>query len=69
MSEEREKAAFLREAEEMYDELRKWRAEHAEASFDEIANQVTPRRRALMGSCWASWRRSTEMGAMRRPNV
>jgi predicted RNA-binding Zn-ribbon protein involved in translation (DUF1610 family) len=49
MSEEQEKATFLREAEEMYDELRKWRAEHAEASFDEIANQVSPRRRALMG--------------------
>jgi ribosomal protein S27AE len=49
MREEQEKAAFLREAAEMYEGLRKWRAEHPEASFDEIANQVTPRRRVLMG--------------------
>ena len=33
----------------MYRELYEWRASHPEASFDEIAAQVTPRRRALMG--------------------
>jgi hypothetical protein len=33
----------------MVDELRAWRAQHTDASFDEIAGQVTPRRRALMG--------------------
>jgi hypothetical protein len=33
----------------MVDELQAWREQHAEASFDEIAAQVTPRRRALMG--------------------
>jgi hypothetical protein len=36
-------------AEEMYDELCEWREAHPEASFDEIANQVTPRRQELMG--------------------
>lgn len=46
---EQEKAAFLRAAEAMYEELRAWRAQHVEASFDEIAEQVTPRRRELMG--------------------
>jgi hypothetical protein len=49
MNGEKEKAAFLREAEAMYEELCAWREQHAEASFDEIAAQVTPRRRELMG--------------------
>jgi YgiT-type zinc finger domain-containing protein len=49
MKVEKEKAAFLREAEAMYEELQAWRETHPEASFDEIAAQVTPRRRALMG--------------------
>jgi DNA repair exonuclease SbcCD ATPase subunit len=35
--------------EQMWEELHQWRAEHSEASFDEIAAQVTPRRRKLMG--------------------
>lgn len=46
---EQEKAAFLREAERMYDELHAWRAEHPDASFDEIGDQVTPYRRELVG--------------------
>jgi hypothetical protein len=46
---DREKAEFLRAAEAMYEELRAWRAKHLDASFDEIAEQVTPRRRVLMG--------------------
>jgi hypothetical protein len=33
----------------MYEELTAWRAEHLEASLDEIAEQVSVRRRALMG--------------------
>ena len=49
MNRAEEKAAFLREAEAMYEELRAWREAHPEATFDEIAGQVTPRRRALMG--------------------
>jgi hypothetical protein len=46
---DKEKAAFLRAAEAMYEELEAWRARHPEASFDEIAAQVTPRRQALLG--------------------
>lgn len=42
------KAAFLREAERMYDELHGWRAENLDASFDEIGDRVTPYRRALV---------------------
>lgn len=48
-TQEQEKAAFVRAAEAMYEELRTWRAQHLEADLDEIAAQVTPRRRALMG--------------------
>lgn len=43
------KAEFLTEAAAMYDELAKWRAENGQASFDEIAEQVTVKRQALMG--------------------
>lgn len=48
-SREQEKAEFLQAAEGMYEELRGWRGRHLEASFDEMASQVTPRRRELMG--------------------
>lgn len=46
---EEEKAEFLRAAAAMYEELHAWRKGHQEASFDEIADEVTPRRRQLMG--------------------
>lgn len=46
---EQEKAEFVRAAEAMYEELQAWREKHLDASFDEIADQVTPRRRVLMG--------------------
>src|SRR5690606_13053323 len=42
------KAVFLRQAEQMYDELHAWRAQHLDASFDAIGDQVTPYRRALV---------------------
>jgi hypothetical protein len=45
---EQEKAEFLRAAEAMYEELHAWREQHLDASFDEIAEQVTPRRRMLV---------------------
>lgn len=47
--EEQEKAEFLRAAEAMYERLQKWRSQNLDASFDEIADQVTPQRRELMG--------------------
>jgi len=34
----------------MHEELRQWRTAHPEATLDEIAAQVTPRRRELMGA-------------------
>jgi hypothetical protein len=46
---QQEKAEFVRAAETMYEELQAWREKHLDASFDEIADQVTPRRRVLMG--------------------
>ncbi len=46
---EKERAAFLEAAGEMYDEVRGWREGHPGASLDEIVGQVRPRRRELMG--------------------
>lgn len=48
-NEEKERAEFLQAATGMYEELRQWRSKHPAASFDEIAAQVTLRRRELMG--------------------
>ena len=45
----KEREEYLAAAAEMYDQLRQWREEHPETSIDEIAGQVTPRRRELMG--------------------
>jgi hypothetical protein len=45
----KDKAAFVQEAAAMYEELMAWRAGHPQASFDEIAGQVTVKRQALMG--------------------
>jgi hypothetical protein len=50
---EREKERLVGTFGQMYDELRVWCAAHPGASFDEIAAQVTPRRRALMGEMLA----------------
>ena len=46
---DKDKEGIISAVEQMYDELQAWREEHPEASFDEIAAQVTPRRRALVG--------------------
>ncbi|NJR52119.1 MAG: hypothetical protein HC780_23630 [Leptolyngbyaceae cyanobacterium CSU_1_3] len=43
------KTEFMKQAETLYEELRAWRAAHDEASFDEIAEQVTGQRQKLMG--------------------
>ena len=43
------KERWQAQAEKMYRELYEWREEHPEASYDEIARQVTGRRQALMG--------------------
>src|SRR5687768_13578914 len=45
----REEAEFMQAAGEMYRRLQAWRSQHLDASFDEIAEQVTPQRRELMG--------------------
>ena len=46
---EKERAEFMKAASEMYEEVRQWRGQHPGASIDEIAEQITPKRRALMG--------------------
>lgn len=45
---DKEKARLRQSFEQMYDELWAWREQHPEATFDEIAAQVTPRRGAVM---------------------
>jgi len=50
---EKAKAEAQQAFEQMWEELYQWRAEHPEASFDEVAAQVTPRRRAVMGQLLA----------------
>jgi hypothetical protein len=61
---DRTQEGLVRAFEQMYAELREWRAQHAEASFDEIAAQVTPRRRALMGELLAELARQLGTGAV-----
>ena len=46
---QKDKEQIMQVFERMYEELRDWREKHPEASIDEIAAQVTVRRRALMG--------------------
>jgi hypothetical protein len=48
-NQEKDQAEFMKAASEMYKELRQWRGKHPEASIDEIAEQITPKRRELMG--------------------
>jgi hypothetical protein len=45
---EKEKEKLPQAIGAMYDKLWQWREEHAQASFDEIAAQVTPQRREVM---------------------
>jgi hypothetical protein len=48
-SEEARRAAFGEAASGMHQRLRTWRRAHPEASFDEIAEQVSQERQVLMG--------------------
>jgi hypothetical protein len=48
-SREAGEAEFLQAAAVMYKRLQAWRSQNLAASFDEIADQVTPQRRELMG--------------------
>jgi len=53
-TEEKEREAFIAGAAQMYEELQVWRKAHPQASFDEIAAQVTVRRQVLMGELMAT---------------
>ena len=50
---EKAKEEMRQAFEQMWEELHYWREKHPEASFDEIAGQVTPKRRVLMGQMLA----------------
>ncbi len=43
------KEGFVEQAGVLYEEMKAWRTQHGSASFDEIAEQVTPGRQKLMG--------------------
>ena len=43
------KAAFMKQAEEMFEELESWYDQNPEASFEEIEGQARQERRKLMG--------------------
>lgn len=45
----RRKAAYMKEAERMYEQLEDWYDKHPEASFGEIEAEARKRRRELMG--------------------
>jgi hypothetical protein len=47
------KAEMQETFEQMWEEMYRWREAHPKASFDEIAAQVTPKRRALIGQLLA----------------
>lgn len=49
VSEESARNAFGEAAQAMHQRLRAWRRAHPQASFDEIAEQVSQERKALMG--------------------
>ena len=60
--EDQDKRRLIEAFGEMVDELREWRTQHSDASFDEIAAQVTQRRRALMGELLEALARQSGSG-------
>ena len=48
-SRDRRKAAFMQEAERMYEQMESWYDTHPEASFGELEAEARKRRRELMG--------------------
>ena len=49
MSREERKAAFMKQAEQMFAELEGWYDQNPEASFEEIEKQARQARRKMMG--------------------
>jgi hypothetical protein len=47
---DRDRELFLAKADQMFDETYEWRDKHPDASLDEIVEQLTLRRRKLMGA-------------------
>ena len=62
--EDKEREEYMAVVAEMYDEHRDWRENHPEASIDELAGQITPRRRALMSELMKQlvWQHGTGEG-------
>ena len=61
-SEEKKRAEFGAAAEEMHRRLRAWRRAHPDATFDEIAEQASQERRALMGKLMDELSTEAELG-------
>ena len=49
------KAAFLEEAEQLFDNMEAWYDQNPDASFEEIEGQLRPQRRTLMGKSIKLW--------------
>jgi hypothetical protein len=49
MTRQERKAAYLQEAEQLFDEMERWYDQNPEATFEEIEAQLRPHRRQLMG--------------------
>jgi uncharacterized protein with PIN domain len=64
MSEETVRNEFGEAAQAMHQRLRAWRRAHAEASFDEIAEQVSQERKVLLGKLLAELASDTEVTAL-----
>jgi hypothetical protein len=52
-SRSRRKSAFVEAASEMYDRLEAWYDQHPDATFEELEQELRPRRRELMGDTLA----------------
>ena len=49
MNRQERKAAYLKEAEQLFDEMEAWYDQNPEATFEELETQLRPHRRQLMG--------------------
>lgn len=61
-SRERRKAAFMKEAERMYEQLENWYDKHPQASFGELETEARKGRRDLMGKALAQLVNGRDVG-------
>ncbi len=62
MTRQERKAAFLKEAEHLFDNMETWYEQNPTATFEEIEGQLRPQRRVLMGEGIKRWVNGGEEG-------